>query len=270
MADAPQLKLLNYDSRIARLVADKKIEIEFDDHLAWLTIVDANQCVEDGPISELLDSVLATFHTAGLIGESDLCHYCQKENVSNLSVSEGKVAQICRACLDERLKKKERDTAAPTNDAVPIFLMTPFAAVVGALLWAGCWIAYRLMVGSVNSEVIVVPRLLVGIVMVLIGLTVGGPVGWIIKQNRRRGGAVSTAAAILFSLLAVFGGEVAYILWVIYREFQVISFSAAVRVMPVFYENCGLFLIAMKIFAAVIAVALACDIATPKKIMLKL
>jgi hypothetical protein len=106
--------------------------------------------------------------------------------------------------------------------------------------------------------------------MVVIALTVGGPVGWIIKQNRRRGWAVSAAAAILFSSIAIFAGEVLHLAWLIYQQFHVISFSAAVHVMPNYYFSTGIFFLAMKIFAAVMAVCLAHEIAKPPKTMLKL
>ena len=108
------------------------------------------------------------------------------------------------------------------------------------------------------------------IVMVCIGLLVGGPVGWIIRQNRRRGHAASVTAAILFGSLAVVAGEILYLAWLIYRHFHVFSLATAVRVLPRYYlANDPLFL-AIKAFTAVICVAVAYMIAKPEKARLKL
>src|SRR5689334_20220245 len=56
-ADAPELKALAYDSRISKLIAEKKIEIEFVDRLAWLSVIDLEACLAVAPVSELLESI---------------------------------------------------------------------------------------------------------------------------------------------------------------------------------------------------------------------
>ena len=268
--DAPQIKSLTYDSRISQLLADKKIEIEFDDRLAWLTILDANCCLADRPISEVLESVLNSFRGAGLIGDPDLCHYCQKEKVSNLSTSEGKVAQICSTCLDERVKKKTRETATPTGDAVPIFLMTPFAAIAGALLWAGCWFCYGLFIESFHSDTVMMPYYLIAIIVLIIAGIVGAPVGWIIKQNRRRGNISAASAAILFGSIAVVFGELIHLAWLIWKWYGVFSISVAAKVLPDYYRGNSGFFLGMKITAAVFSVILAYEMSKPKQAKLKL
>lgn len=268
--DAPQIKSLTYDSSASQLLADKKIEIEFDDRIAWLTILDANRCLADRSISELLESILNSFQAAGLIGDPDFCHYCQQEKVTTLSVSEGKVGQICSACLGERVKKKERETATPTGDAVPIFLMSPFAAVIGAVLWAGCWYGYGRFLESFQSDTVVMPYYLIALIVAFIGVIVGAPVGWIIKQNRRRGNVSSASAAILFGTLAVVFGEIIYLAWLIWNWYGVFSISVAAKVLPAYYSGSEAFLLVMKLFAGIVSVALAYEMSKPKGAKLKL
>jgi len=269
-ADAPQLKSVVYDSDITGMLADKKLEIEFDERIAWLTLAVQDDQLESTEVLRALNSVLKSFETAHLIGDPDLCHYCQKQRVDTLSSAEGKVAQICPACLDERLNKRDKEAVSTGRDAVPIFLMSPGAAIVGALLWAVFWIGHTVLFEHLNSDRIFIPRIVVISIMAVVGFFVGGPVGWIIKQNRRRGKAASASAAILFASLAVVAGEICYLAWFIYHEFGFFSLSAAVHVMPTFYgENDPMFL-AEKALTGFVCVAVAYAIAKPTEPKLKL
>ena len=102
------------------------------------------------------------------------------------------------------------------------------------------------------------------------GFLVGGPVGWIIKQNRRRGRSVSGFAAIAFGSLAVIGGEVLYVAWLIWHYYHVFSLNVAFRVLPDYYASNDVFFVGMKALAAIICVVAAYEIAMPKEAKLKL
>jgi hypothetical protein len=186
--------------------------------------------------------------------------------VESVRYIEGKVVQICAPCLDERMNKVTR--AATTAEAVPIFLMTPAAALVGAVLWAVFWVNYTLFFERLDVKRIWVPGGIM--VVVFVGLIVGGPVGWIIKQNRKRGRAVAVAAAILFASAAVIVGEILYLVWLIYHKFQVVSFSAALKILPDFYLHNDLMFVMFKIINALASVATAEIIAKPKEVTLQL
>lgn len=269
-ADAPQIKSLSYDEEVTLLLGEKKIQIEFEDRLTWLTLVDMGQCIEAGVVTRLLNSILKTFAKAGFIADPELCHYCLKEKAPTLSVSENKVAQICPACLDLRVKKKERETATAAGDAVPIFLMTPFAAVMGAMLWAGCWFCYDKFIESFQSDSVRMPYYLIGIIVLVIGIIVGLPVGWVIKQNRRRGNVSSASAAILFGIVAVAFGEIVYLAWLIWKWYSVFSISVAAKVLPDYYLGNSLFFLGMKFVAGLIGVIFAYEMSKPTEAKLKL
>jgi hypothetical protein len=267
---SPQLKSVTYDEEVAKLLAHKSLEIEFDDHIAWLTFSRLGECIQSSEVARLLDSILEAFAKAGFIGDPALCHYCQKEKVDSITSVEGKVAQICPACLEERVKKVKQDSAAPAAEAVPILLMSPGAALCGAVLWAAFWIAHTLLFERLGIGVVFVPRLVMAVVMVGLGLLVGGPVGWIIKQNRKRGKAASLSAAVLFGSLAVIAGEVFHLTWLIYRDYGVVSFTAALHVMPAYYLGNDPLFLAFKAVAAAISIGVACFIAKPQEPTLKL
>jgi hypothetical protein len=265
---APELKALNYDVCLGALLRSKAVEIELEDRFAWFTINNLQACFHLATIPDLVASVLTSFKNAGLIGDESVCHYCHKERVETLTVDGGKVAQICSSCLAERNAKAQKETPQSVAESIPIALMSPGGALVGAVLWAACWAFHDAVFDYLNVKVI--PNLVVVVIAVVIGLMVGGPTGWLIKQNRRRGRVVSTIASILFGSLAVVAGEVFYITWLIFREFNVISLSAAVRVIPDFYGGAGAFFVAMRIVAAVTAVICAYEISQPKKATLNL
>ena len=268
--DSAQITTLTYDSEITELLAGKRIEIEFEEQLAWVTFVDGAQSIENGTALRRLNSILQSFFNAGLIGDTELCHYCRHEKVALVTYGGGKVAQICPACLDERLKKAEGRSPAPGAEAVPIFLMSPGASLVGALAWSCFWIGHTLLFEHLSAERIYLPWILMIAIMIGIGLLVGGPVGWMIKQNRKRGGAVSFSAAIVFGSLAVIVGEIFYLVWLIYHEFHVVSFSAALQVMPQYYLKNDPIFVGTKLITALICVSVAVAIAKPEKAKLNL
>jgi hypothetical protein len=270
MAEAPQLKTMAYDTEIKTLLAEKTLDIEFDDRIAWLSFSVGAERVESATVLRVLSSIMEAFESAGLIGDPDLCHYCQKEKVNSISSSDGKVAQICPTCLDERLGKRDREAAAPAAEAVPILLMSPAAAFIGAMLWAAIWAGHTVLFEHAGSGIVFIPRLVMVGVMVCVGFLVGGPVGWIIRQNRRRGHAASVSGAILFGSLAVIAGEILYLAWLIHHLFGVYSLSAALQAVPIYYgENDPIFL-AEKALTAFISVAIAYVIAKPEAPRLKL
>src|SRR5690606_2798096 len=150
------------------LLIEKKLEIELDDRIAWLTFVDGAECVANQMGAPWIESILQTFAKAGLIGESELCHYCHKVNVKSVEYIEGKAVQICPACLKEKLDKKITATPAGSAEAVPIFLMSPFASLLGAALWALVWGAHTWFFGLLNERVIYVPILLeIGVLLAI-------------------------------------------------------------------------------------------------------
>src|SRR6266566_8314887 len=122
-ADSPQLKSLTYDEGTSKLIAEKKIEIEFEDQRAWLTINEGSDSMENRVAIGILTSVLQALEKTGAIGDPDLCHYCRKTKVESVACIDGKVVQICPTCLDDRMNKFKR--AATVAEVVPIFLMTP-------------------------------------------------------------------------------------------------------------------------------------------------
>lgn len=269
-ADSAEVQSIRYDSSVEVLRKDKNLEVEFDDRLAWVTFVDGAKHLLEDSVGKLLDSILDSFTTAGLGRNGSLCHYCQREQAQEPSCFDGKLAVICPACLSEKVNAPENRPAEAVEGALPIGLLAPLAAAVGAVGWAGFWIVFLLIVQSFNSETIYIPHLVEVGILVAAGFLTGGPVGFVIKRVRRRGKHLSMAFSAVCSVAAVVAGEVAFVAWLIYRSYKVFSPSTAWEILPDVEMAFGTFHLAVKFLAACLAVGVAVTMAKPAKPNLKL
>ncbi len=269
-ADSSEVQSINYEDVVEELRKDKKLEVEFDDRLAWITFVDGAKHLLEDSVGKLLDSILDSFTTAGLGRNGNLCHYCQREQVHEPSCFDGKVALICPGCLSEKVNAPENRPAEAVEGALPIGLLAPLAASAGAAGWAGFWIVFLLIIQSFNSETIYIPRLVEAGILVAAGFLTGGPVGFVIKRVQRRGRHLSMAFSAVCSVVAVVVGEVAFVAWLIYREYNVFSPSAAWEILPDIEMALGGFHLVVKFLAACLAVGVAVTMAKPAKPNLKL
>ena len=266
----PEFQALRYDKEVEELRTRKQLEIDLDDRLTWLTIVDGVKVLHDGSLPRLLDSILSTFSDAGLNRNASLCHYCQREHVQSPMCVGGRVVQICPACLNERVNAPENRSAEVSEGALSIGTIAPLAAAVGAIGWAAFWISYVLLFEFLNTDEIVVPRFVELIALLAVAFGTGGPVGYVIKRVRRRGQILSIGFSIVCSVAAVVVGEVAFIAWLIYREFKVLSPRVAWKILPQVEMEMGGFHLLIKLGAAVLAVVIAVEMAKPTKPKLKL
>src|SRR5262249_12690772 len=151
----------------------------------------------------------------------------------------------------ERSEAAEQQTPGVVQGALSITVLAPIAVVCAALGWAFFWMGYDLFFDWLGTGVIWVPRLLEVVALICVAGLTGGPVGYLIKQVRRRGRHLSAAFAVVCTLAGVVAGETAYVAWLIYRESKVISLQAAWDILPQLWAEMGTFLILIKLLAAV-------------------
>jgi len=259
------LNRIRYSPDVSNLIGEKKIDIDFDSRIVWLSFPSAAELIASNEIPRLLDNVLASFASAELPRKPDLCHYCQREKVQFPSSIDGKVVQICGSCFRERAAVQEQDRASATAGALPLALLTPASAAVGAFGWGLFWTGYDLLFDLLNTQVIIIPRILELVALLCVAAATGGPVGFVIKRIRRRGKNLSATFAILWTLVAVVAGEVFYVAWAVFREVKVFSLSASLEILPRLELELGAFHLAIRIVALVCAVAIAVELAKPPK-----
>ncbi|HXT38815.1 MAG TPA: hypothetical protein VN887_02210 [Candidatus Angelobacter sp.] len=265
LAQMKEVGSIQFCDEIVRLMEQKKITIEFEDKLIWLTFVDAENYLESGMVKRLLDEILSSLETAGLAPLPDICFYCGRNKVESLTCIDGKVAQICPICLQERLSSSGNRPGDSTEGVASISVLTPVAATIGAVCWTLVWIGYDLLFELLKTNVIYVPRIVELVVLVCVAAIVGGPIGFLIKRVRRRGGKLSVVAAVVCTIGAIMIGETLYVAWLIYREFKVFSLSAAWSVLPRLELEMGGFHLVIKALAAFVSIVLAAEIAKPSR-----
>ena len=270
LVNAKETASIQFGEEIIRLMEQKQIEIEFEDKLIWLTFVNGRDFLENGMAKELLDQVLSALEKAGLAAQPDICHYCGRNRVDSLTCSEGKVAQICPVCLEERLRSPANRPADTTASAAPILILGSLAAIIGTVCWALVWIGYDLLFEVLKADVIFVPRIVELVVLVCVAAAVGGPVGYMIRRVPGRGKKLATMAAFVCTIAAIVIGETLYVSWLIHREFKVFSFSAAWNILPRLELETGGFHLIIKAIAAIVSVVLAAEIAKPPREKLNL
>ncbi len=265
-ANSPEVQSIRYEAAVEELRKDKKLEVEFDDRLAWVTFVDGAKHLLEDSVGKLLDSILNSFTTAGLGRNGSLCHYCQREQVQEASCFDGKVALICPGCLIERVNAPENRPAEATEGAFRLGVLASLAALVGALEWAVFWFSFI----RFRIETDYVPHLMVLLASVFAGILVGGTVGLLIQLIQRRGRRLSIALSVISLISAVVLGEVGFIAGFIYRKFKVFSPSVAWEILPQMEMAFGAYLLTVKFLAACLAVGIALTMAKPAKPNLKL
>lgn len=270
LAQTKEVSSVQFCDEILRLMEQKKITIEFEDKLVWLTFVNAEDYLENGMVKRLLDETLSALEKAGLAPLPDICFYCGRNKVESLTCIDGKVAQICPVCLEERLSSSGNRPADSTEGAVSISILAPVAVTIGAVCWTLVWVGYDLLFELLKTNVIYVPRIVEFVVLVCVAAIVGGPIGFLIKRVRRRGRKLSVVAAIVCTVGAIVIGETLYVAWLIYREFKVFSFSAAWGILPRLELETGGFHLVIKALAAFVSILLAAEIAKPPRVKLKL
>jgi hypothetical protein len=270
-AESPEVKAVCLGEAAEQMRAAKTLELDFDDRLAWITLVDGSTCLLEGSVPGLVDGILESFRAAGLGRDALVCFYCERSPVDEPPCINDQVAVICPACLTERLEAPENRPAEVGEGLVPMGLFGPLAASAGAAGWAGFWICYFLVLEHLaEGGRLYIPHIVAAGAMALVALLTGGPVGLVIRAVRRRGRRVSVALSLICSAGAVVMGEVAFMAWFIYREVHVFSVQAAWELLPQIELALGGFHLGLKLLGACIAVVIAVNLARPAKAKVKL
>src|SRR6266516_1062339 len=267
-AKAQELSDPCYGDELDRLITEKKVEISMEEKLAWFTLVDGAEHLADGSVLRLLNAVLTAFEKAGLGRNPELCHYCQTEQVDTLTCENGRVAQICPACLHQRTQPIVAAQAGA--GALPMLALCPVAALVGAVGWAAIWISYDLLFELLKTNVLHIPRIVAAVVMVIVGGLVGGSVGWVMKRIPHKSKKLYAIVPALLAIIAVVAGEVLYVTWLVYREMHEIWLGLSLKLLTRLWGESDGFYLIMKLLAAGAGVFMAVTIARPAKPKLKL
>jgi hypothetical protein len=196
-------------------------------------------------------------HTAGLGQYKDQCHYCLTEKLDAPIWYEGRVLQICSKCLDARVARDESARERSWARVATLNVGLAVAAIFGAIVWGSLWVGSDFLFAFLDTETIILPRIMVLIIFAAIGLLVAGPAILVIRLSRQTGKWLAAPSAAWWSAISIILGEYTYALWLIWHEYKVIAFQAGFRLVPkVWLGNDFIFLLT-KLLAATMAVGIA-------------
>lgn len=265
--ELPPVETYAWGAALDRLIAQGQAKISIEERIAFLEVYDAeNLADEDNPVG-VLDAALDALAVAGVVDASGRCHYCRKNAAPDVKFLEGRVVQICTACLASRLAPAEPEIALPGSGALRLAVACTAGALIGAIAWVGFWIAYDALAewmseGRPNARV---PIIFLVACWAIGGALMGGPIGGLIRALSRHGTKVTRIAGAVAALAAVVMGEVARITWIAYRQFDVFAPLLWARHLPRLWLHLGADYMFFRGIVAVTGVVIAYRLARPAR-----
>lgn len=225
----PDEQTIHYADALSALLKNRQAKIELDERIAWVSLYDAVNLEDARTVLDLLDSAVDGLERAGVTSTGNVCHYCERNEVAEVTYADGRVAQICHMCRSDRATAQEEATRATVLGASSTILTGGIACLLGAVLWAAGWSVYNALVAWLagdNNEV-VIPDIVAFAIAAAIGALCGAPIGFLIGKIPRRGEQVGISVAALSAIIAVLVGELLCVVIIVYRLADVLSLSAA-------------------------------------------
>jgi hypothetical protein len=257
----------NWLHQIPKKFAAAKIECEIENSYIFLWI--HSSILKATTIIEIIKSCI-DHHSDFFPQEHNYCFDCGIYGCASLVQSHASISTVCRPCLDIRshVWRAKEDSL---NQSTRMFLaLIPFALFVSSIGWAAFWTLYDATFSLLNTNRILVPRIVEVIILLGFGFGLGWPVGKIFHKS----GAVKYVSPIVLSIAAAFltlvAGEILYAGNLIYQVtgkidvFLILSYTLSLALAGSVME------IALKIaFAVMLGIAIF-EISKPKKAKLEI
>ncbi len=271
-ASLPKDDGYEWERDLEELVTSGRAAVSVEDRIAWLTLYDMQSVGQQVGVVPLLDGYLDSLSSAGITGAGKLCHYCLTNTVDSPTFDEGRVGLICRACLLDRTATRAGELEGSAAGLSASVLLAGVGAAVGGVLWAGAWIAHDWIIEVVSrgKDVIGVPTTVEIVWLVVVGVLVGGPVGYVIGRVPGHGVRWAGSVGIVGGIAAVGIGEVLFSTWLIYRVRGEASVKAGLEVLPMYWRAAPVIYLIVKSCAALLSIYFAYRLARPKRTSLAL
>ena len=255
-----------WDDDLKRVLADGQVKFEIEGGIAWLTVFQPEPWLAKKALADLMDRVMAGLSSAGIESLGNVCHYCRSATVQELTYAEGRVAQMCDACLAPRRRVQDDQTQISGMGVAGALVIGSMASVIGAVVWAGCWIADFVIVNSLSGGQgqIVVPQLLVIGEVVTIGGLSGGAVGLVVSRISQGGYHFGAIIGLLGVLAAVLMGECVIAAWIVISQGVPFSPVSVLVVAILLWTDAGLENFVYRAFAVLMSLVCAYFISKPK------
>lgn len=206
-------KLICLADWMQREIENGRAQLNFEVDRMWLVHYRASELTSRHDFSECVKSLVDSLVRLGIPPGPNSCDYCPRQATANL-YRDGRLVQMCDLCTTQPNRPSFVRSKPPGRFGSRVLALSA-EIVRGALLWAVLTLALqlcgRLFTTITGMKHIIVPAMLEGLVLLLIGWFIGAPIGkraheWVQHVRRAR---MLSGAACLFAVLA---GELLYVL----------------------------------------------------------
>lgn len=246
---------------IAVLINQKQASVTLEDGYAWLSFYDlSGKSLEE--VRELFERFARALKEQNL-ATGPGCALCGSLEDAELVFSVGKCSRVCEPCLAARLEELEQKENERKRPSRFHSYALPWAVGLAGVGWMVFWVLIDLVLDYLNTNTISIPSFVSFLVLVVLGMLLGAPVGLVLRKSGigRRSPALASFIAVA---LAAFLGEAFYISAYLYRHFGFLDLAAGFQVLVPFFSSYDSSWIAAKIIVAG-AIGAGCFAATDEE-----
>jgi len=208
----PAPETFDWGEEISDLIEEGVAKVDTTETSTWFSLYDPYLILRFGLVTVLLDNVLVELERTGHDGCGDTCHYCHHQSVSSLTYDNGRVGQMCEACLAPYMSDRATALTATRRSLFASWVLGVPGALVGAIVWSTCWFLSDMVFGFLTRhEIEVIPNLILLGFAVAAATATGVVVAAFIRLVHHRGDKSGALTGLVFSSAAVALGEAAHL-----------------------------------------------------------
>jgi hypothetical protein len=252
------------NTSLGGMVRDKKADVSLGSKIGWLNLFLNGEEITAGKVRQVLTEFFDVLDTQGANVRGRLCLRCNARRVERPRFADERLQLLCDACEGEEEDRFRRETQLNIGNIPLLLIPGTIAAIVGAVLWAGIWYSYPIILQKLSW----VPLILLGLIYCGTGIVVGKVVSFFITRVRNRGTHFGATLAVLFCGAALLLGEAFFITALCLKFAGFIPRPALIADlwMNVTREFSSLYVFG-KVLSAITALFIAFHSARPKRVL---
>ncbi|HKQ48083.1 MAG TPA: hypothetical protein VJZ71_08450 [Phycisphaerae bacterium] len=241
---APNGNAGSWGETIDALVASRDARIVVDQRRTILFLYDADKVLGTIELRNIVERIIDRLLQLRVVPGGNRCHECLNNPVDGPTLMEDRLTQICEDCLARRMALRDEQTQLTSAGVAGLLLIALPCVVIGALIWAGIWIAWDSLLGLFvdpgKKLRVFVPHIVEIVVVALAGAAVAWPVAWLIRRIPSRGDLFAGGVGLVYCLAAILLGELAYWTWTVRREVGGVELVSIIRALPAIWWDNGI------------------------------
>jgi hypothetical protein len=196
-------------SGLAQMAASGDAEVSLDSRTGWLSIFSRDSNLTLAGVRGLLIEFFEVLKSQGVDLRRRLCLKCTAQPVDHPEFRDDRLQLLCEACNAEEKDRFRRETELSLGNIPLLIVPGAISAVAGAIVWAGLWYSYPIVLEKLSARS--VPVLLLAVMYAGTGILIGKIISFFISRVRNRGTYFAASIALLFCVMALVLGEMLHI-----------------------------------------------------------